>query len=259
MSTKWKFLSTRVQIVVYDEAVEAGRGLRDVQSSLIRESLVMSTKWKFLPTLLVFSLLFVSSASAGVLGGIAGAYNDGTGPGVGGAWTGSTTYTNGLAPYNDLIGTIDYAVMTAGDYATAFPGSSYVAGDSMVYLYQVNNEGNFALSAEIVGITNPANSIGQFENVSGDVASSLFGFDIIGNAIWNFTAPLVGGGESTYVLTFSSPNTPMLGTSLSVNGGTFGVSLVPTPSANPIPEPTGLILAATGALFASIRRRKGNR
>ncbi len=215
----------------------------------------MSTKTKFFAFLAVFSLLVVP-AQAGDLDGIAGAFNDGSGPGVGGAWTGSTTYNNGLAVPNNLFGTIDYAVMTAGNFAAAFPTATYASGAAMVYLYQVNNSGTFSVSAEIVNVNASANSIGQFENTVGEVASSLFGFDSGNKAIWNFASPLIGTGQSSYVLAFSSNNLPVLGASITVDGGTFGVSSVPTPGTVSIPEPASLALLSMGFMALAVRRRR---
>lgn len=216
----------------------------------------MSTKSRFLALLAVLSLLLAPAAHAGVLDGISGAFDDNLGPGVGGAWTGSTTYDNGLVAPNHLFGTIDYAVMTSANFSTAFPAATYAPTSSVVYLYQVNNTGNFSVSAEIVGVNTSASGIGQFENTPGEVASSLFGFDTGNKAIWNFASPLIGTGESSTILAFSSPNIPMLGAAITVDGGTFGVSSVPTPSNTPIPEPTGLVLLMVGTLAAAVRPRR---
>lgn len=215
----------------------------------------MSTKIKLLAFTAAFSLLLVPVSYAGVLNGIVGAYDDDLGPGTGGAWSGSTTYDNGLAAPSNLIGTIDFAVMTAPSFATAFPGATYAPTAAVVYLYQVNNDPNgaFSVSAEVVGVNASASGIGQFENAVGEVASSLFGFDSGNKAIWNFASPLIGPGESSDILAFSSPNIPMLGASITVDGGTFGVSSVPTPSDTPLPEPTGLALVVAGLLAASVR------
>ena len=222
----------------------------------------------FLALLAVFSLL-TASATAGILENHPLAFNDGNGPGPGGSWTGSSPYTNGLAFPSNLEGTVDFAVFTAADFATAFPDaadpnvagttlnpSGYTPGDALVYLYQVNNDGNFALSAEIVGIDNPANTQGEFRTSPSEVASSGYLFDIADNAIFNFTAPFVGTGETTTILAFSSPNVPELGLSISVNGGTFGTSPVPTPSSTPVPEPAALTMLVAGSALVLVRRRK---
>ena len=140
----------------------------------------------FLAAVAVCSFLFATSANAGVLDGIAGAFNDGTGPGIGGAWSGTSSFDNFLAPPFNLQGTVDFAVMESDDFAAAFPGASYSPTNALVYLYQVVNTGTFNVSAEIVSLTNPASGIGQFESgVAGpvEIASDLFGFGTGGNAI----------------------------------------------------------------------------
>ena len=209
-----------------------------------------NTLKSILAAVAVFSLLAASSASAGVLNGHPLAYNNGV------SWTGTSAYTNGLAAPNDLTGTVDYAVFTAADFGTAFPGSSYVPTNGLVYAYQVLNDGTFAVSAEIVGVNNPASGIGQFENTVGEVASSFFGFDSGGNAVFNFTNPFIGTGQNSYILAFSSPQEPILGSSITVDGGTFGVSLVPTPGPNGIPEPSSVVLVVAGLVGVCTRRRR---
>lgn len=210
----------------------------------------MSTTLKsILAAVAVFSLLAVP-AQAGVLDGHALAYNNGT------SWTGTSAYDNGLAAPNNLVGTVDFAVFTSADFATAFPGSSYVPTNGLVYTYQVLNSGTFAVSAEIVGVNNPASGIGQFENTVGEVGSSLFGFDNGGNAVWNFSNPFIGTGQNSYILAFSSPQEPILGSSITVDGGTFGVSMVPTPGPDPIPEPSSVLLISAGLLGVCTRRQR---
>jgi len=225
----------------------------------------MLIKSRFLALTAAFSLLLISSVNAGVLNGIAGAFNDGNGPAAG-AWTGSTTYDNGLAFPNNLFGTIDYAVMTASDFLAAFPLAGqgadpvttlpYAPGNALVYLYQVNNQGIFSVSAEIVGINNPADTIGQFENASGEIAADARVFGTGGNANYIFGDPLIGTGQSSFILAYSSPNAPEIGAAITVNGGTIGLSMVPVPGATAIPEPASLALAALGALALVVRRRR---
>jgi len=205
----------------------------------------MSTKSRFLALTAMFSILTAATLQAGVLTSPTGAYDDGVT-----VWAGSTPYSNG-----GLFGTIDYKVMTAADFVTEFPTSTYTPGNTMVYLYQVNNDGTHSVSAEIVGISNPADTIGQFVNAPGEVAPDQMGFGGSGTAFWNFL-PFVLMGESSSILTFSSPNVPMFGASITVNAGTIAVSQVPTPSATPIPEPTGLVLVAAGLLAFVGRYRR---
>jgi hypothetical protein len=113
--------------------------------------------------LLIASLLSVFSlasfAQAGILNGHGAAF---------GGVTGSVPYNNGLG----LSGTIDYAVFSAGAFNANFAGLGYVPGAALVYTYQVNVLGNLGVSAEIIGISNPANTIGTFD-IGDQNASSI--------------------------------------------------------------------------------------
>lgn len=189
----------------------------------------------------VLSVLAVLSATsqAGILNGHAAAY---------GGVTGSVPFNNGVG----LSGTIDYAVFTAGAFNANFAGLGYVPGDDLVYTYQVNVLGNLGVSAEIVGVGNPANTIGTF-NIGGQDASSA---SFTPNARWLF-APEIPSGSSSWGLAFSSPNTPIVGASLTVDGGTQAlVAGVPTPGPVPyVPEPASLLLL-TGTLAVTCLSRR---
>jgi len=227
----------------------------------------MSTKSRFLALTAMFSILLISSVNAGVLDGNPLAFNNGAGP-SGGAWTGSDVYDNGLVGTGfHLIGNLDFAVFTVADFDTAFPGVLNVPvtgytpdpGDSLIYAYQIENQGDFAVSAQIVGISSVANAIGSFVNASGEVAPSAQVFDSGGNAIWFYSAPNIATGEDSYIMAFSSQNIPQLGTGIgtTVDGGTVGITSVPTPSSIAIPEPASFVLLVAGLLgsFACSRRR----
>jgi hypothetical protein len=84
------------------------------------------------------------SAEAGILNGHGAAF---------GGVTGSVPFNNGVG----LSGTIDYAVFTANSFNANFGGLGYVPGDALVYTYQVFVTGGLGVSAEIVGVSNPAN------------------------------------------------------------------------------------------------------
>ena len=218
----------------------------------------MSTKIKFIAALAVSALLLAASANAGILENHPLAYNNGSGP-FGGAWTGSDVYDNGMASPEHLVGDLDFSVFTVANFNTAFPGSGYVpgVGDGLIYAYQLENQGDFLVSAQIVGISNVANAIGSFLYAAGDVAPTGQSFDISGNANWDFSGDNIGTNEDSYILVFSSPNIPELGTGVgvTVDGGTFGLTTVPTPSATPLPEPGTLSLLLVGAFGLLSRRR----
>ena len=189
----------------------------------------------------VFSLAVASSSAtwAGILNGHPDAYS---------SVSGSVPFNNGLG----LSGTIDYAVFTAADFNANFAGLGYVPGGPLVYTYQVEVSGNLGVSAEIVGISNPANTIGTF-NI-GDVNASSASFTP--NARWLF-APEIATGESSWGLAFSSPNLPIVGASLTIDGGTPAfVAGVPTPGPIPyVPEPTSVVLFLVGIVSCSLLRR----
>lgn len=190
---------------------------------------------------LSFVSLFTASSQAGILNGHSAAY---------GGVTGSVPFSNGVG----LSGNIDYAVFTAADFNANFAGLGYVPGDALVYTYQVEVTGNLGVSAEIIGVSNPANTIGTFNIGDQNATSASF----TPNARWLFS-PEIPTGKSSYGLAFSSPNLPIVGASLTIDGGTQAlVAGVPTPGPVPlVPEPTSLVLLlASGAATLSRRARK---
>ncbi len=184
--------------------------------------------------------LLVSAAptsQAGILNGFA--------PNFGG-WTGTVPFNNGVG----LSGTIDYAVLTAAQFNANFGGLGYVPGDALVYTYQVEVAGSLGVSAEIVGIVNPANTIGTFDIGDQDASSASF----TPNARWLFS-PEIPTGMTSWGLAFSSPNTPIIGASVTVDGGTQAFVVgVPTPGPDAIPEPASLALMAAAFAVACLRR-----
>ncbi|MDZ4657263.1 MAG: PEP-CTERM sorting domain-containing protein [Bythopirellula sp.] len=190
-------------------------------------------------------LLSSSQVQGGLLSGHPDAYA---------GWTGSVPFSN----IAGLSGTIDYAVFKAADFNGNFGGTGYTPGAQLVYTYQVNvAQNSLFVSAEIVGIVNPANTIGTFGPLNAlDVDASSASFDPSGNAQWFFTPDEIPAGLSSFGLAFSSPNIPMPGASVTIDGGTFATSLgLPTPSSIVIPEPMSLALIASGLAVAITLRR----
>ena len=213
----------------------------------------MSTRKCIFTALAVFSLFVSSSANAGVLSLHPNAFNDGNGPN-GGAWSGSLGYNVS----GSLTGQIDFAVFTASTFNSLFGGLGYLPGDQLVYTYQVVNTGTSFVSAQLVGISNPANTIGTFNigDVNAVNGTGPGEFDGSGNADWQFS-PSLATNQSSFGLAFSSPNVPHSGLGLTLNGGLSAfTSGLPTPSATPIPEPTSVtIVAGLVALVAGLRSR----
>jgi hypothetical protein len=183
-------------------------------------------------------LVAIPTSQAGILNGHGAAY---------GGVTGSVPFNNGVG----LSGSIDYAVFTAGAFNANFGGLGYVPGDALVYTYQVNVAGSLGVSTEIVGISNPANTIGTFDIGDQNALSASF----TPNARW-FFSPEVPTGMSSWGLAFSSPNLPIVGAALTIDGGTQAlVAGVPTPGPIAIPEPATFSLMAL-SLFGLIRRTR---
>jgi hypothetical protein len=66
--------------------------------------------------------------------------------------------------------------------------------------------------------------------------------------------PEIPTGQSSYGLAFSSPNTPSVGGSLTIDGGTTAFVVgVPTPG--PVPEPAAILLVATSFVGCCLSRR----
>ncbi len=178
-----------------------------------------------------------SRATAGILNGHGAAF---------GGVTGTVPFNNGVG----LSGSIDYAVFTAADFNANFAGLGYVPGDALVYTYQVSVVGNLAATSEIVGVSNPANTIGTFD--IGDVDASSASFTP--NARWLF-APAIPTGMTSWGLAFSSLHLPIVGASLTIDGGTQAlVAGVPTPGPVPLPEPASLLLVASGLAACCLLR-----
>jgi hypothetical protein len=182
-------------------------------------------------------MLAAAGAQAGILNGHAAAF---------GGVTGTVPFNNGVG----LSGTVDYAVYTANNFNANFGGLGYVPGDVLVYTYQVFVTGSLGVSAEIIGVSNPANTIGTFDIGDVNAISASFTPD----ARWLFS-PEIATGMSSWGLAFSSPNLPIVGGSLTIDGGTQAlIAGVPTPG--PIPEPGSLMLAAGGLVACGLVRRR---
>lgn len=173
-------------------------------------------------------------------------------------WTGSVAYDGSLSipPNPALTGTIEYAVFTAGNFNANFSGLGYVPGDAVVYTYQLLNTGSDAVSTEIVGILNAANTIGTFDIGDVDATSAAF---VLGNAQWSFS-PEIGQNESSWGLAFSSPNLPQSGLGIVVDGGSTALQVgIPTPSDVPIPEPSTAALVGLAWVGISVLRNRRTR
>ncbi len=214
----------------------------------------MLNKDNYVAWLLVVAAAVVAisggAAQAGALDGHALAFNDGAGP-AGGAWTGSTAFDNGTG----VAGYVDWAVFGPGDFP--YTGYAPTIGE-LVYTYQVFSTGTDALSEFFVALDNPADNIGSFSDLSGDLPTgALLVPPPTGQVAWQFSG-IVTGDESVG-LAFSSLYVPMDSYGVAVDGGTFAAVIpLPSPSQNILPEPITLSLLAAGAM-ALVGRRPRNR
>ena len=190
----------------------------------------------------------LSPATAAPLAGNPNAFDNGT------IWTGSLNVANG-----PLGATLEYAVFTAAEFNSQFGGSGYTpTPGQLVYAYQLFGTGSQAITAELIGLSNPVNNIGTFQINATDIDATNALFNP--NALWEFD-PGIASGETSYGLAFSSPNTPMAnGPSLTVSDGDSGTFsqlnfAVPTPGPVPIPEPATLGLFVLAG-YATLLRRK---
>lgn len=202
--------------------------------------MIRSTTPRLLRLLGVFALTaaVTTPSLAGILNGHAAAY---------GGVAGSVPFNNGLG----VSGNVDYAVFTADAFNANFGGLGYVPTDAFVYTYQVESTGPEGLSAEIIGVSNPAHTIGTFDIGDVNAASASF----TPNARWLF-APEIATGTTSWGLAFSSPALPIVGASLTIAGGMQSlVAGVPTPGPFSVPEPGSLLLVTIGAFVACATRR----
>ena len=185
----------------------------------------------------LFMVMVLGSAgSAGVLDGHASALV-----------SGNTPFTDGA----DLTGSVDWAVFEPGDFP--FTGGYTPTPGEAVYAYEVFITGADFMTTFSLPLSNPANNIGSFTDISGDAPTSASISGIPGSGIWSFS----GVTASTRGLAISSPQAPEDSFAVVVNGGSFALPTpVPVPGASLIPEPGTVALMSIGGLFLLLRRRR---
>ena len=168
-----------------------------------------------------------------------------------GTWAGTTPYTS----ENALVGNVEWLVFGPGEFAQAFPGSSYSPpAHELVYAYQVIPTGSSDTStlqaAYVAG--QPVDSIGSFPltdpsdnpGLTPTLATSASlgsGYD---SAYYFFAGGIVTGNASAG-LAYASPDTPEMQFGSLVNSGLGAIANpLPAPSDTPytVPEPSAVIL-----------------
>jgi hypothetical protein len=164
------------------------------------------------------------------------------------------TYSSGSTPFDNgdtLKGYVDWAVFNPG----TFPYAGYTpTSGELSYAYQVFVTGTAPVSSFELVLTDPANNIGSFADLGG-VAPSSQVLNPLTSAKWTF--PGIPQGSMSYGLAFSSDRIPqsLFATVVDTGQSTWVIPL-PSPSANGIPEPATLGLAAVGFAVLGLRRRK---
>ena len=205
--------------------------------------------WMLVAVSLVFAVAL--PASAGLLD-TGTPYDDG----VNDPWTGTTAFSGLTNP--DLAGTLDWVVFGPGDFP--FAGYTPTLG-GYTYVYQLNSTGSEIVSSLTVPINYSSDNIGTFSDpgngVTG-VAPSAMALSVPGSAIWDFLDPGVGQDGSSQGLAFSSPHAPVDWYSIVIDGGSLAY-VIPSPSPGPngIPEPSALILLASGLMMVLVFRFRG--
>ncbi len=191
------------------------------------------------------------------------AYNNGGGPygPASGAWWGVASYNYS----NQLEGTVDYVVFAAGQFALAFPSSSYhPPANELVYAYQIMNTGPSDVSTFSVPIfqMRPADTIGYFSDIAGVVPTTstlTISNTADGTATWFYSSSGSGTiltGQSSVGLAYASPNAPESDYGSVINSGLSSYILsLPSPSTTPAPEPSTIVLLALPAILLVLRRR----
>ena len=211
----------------------------------------MSQKLRIsLSRLLLISLvcaMLASYASAGPLLSAPNVFDNDAGPGPGGAWVGSTTFTQGT-----LQGTVDYAVFGPGQFPYSGTGYTPTPGE-LTYVFQVYETGAAPLSSFSVALTDLADNIGAFTGLTGDAPNGMT-LSALSSATWHFAGIAQNGNSEGLV--FSSIRVPqnLLGTVIDTGQSSYVIPL-PSPSAVSIPEPATVGLSLLAGLTLLARRR----
>jgi hypothetical protein len=179
------------------------------------------------------------------------------------AWYGSSTYSQ-----LSLTGSVDWVVFGPGQFANAFPGSSYnPPANELVYAFQIDNTDTSDTSTLTAAFDSdsPADTIGSFPlgDLNGNlgVSPGTSPGDVAltpGSAYWFFPGGITMG-ESSIGLAYASPNTPEQEYGSLINSG-LGAYAVPLPGPSTsafvvVPEPSTVILLAAAATLLGLRRR----
>jgi hypothetical protein len=185
----------------------------------------------------------------GLWGGLASAgWIDTTSPYLSGT---SSFFDTNPAHQPPLQGSIQWAVYSP---AQTFPflgfGYTPTAGD-YVYVYQVFNTGDIAISNFSVDVIHFAENIGSFSDAGDGLDGSTpigAALDLPYSASWDFDG--IVANTHSCGLAYSSPLPPAIDKGYAVNHGTY-VNIYGI--ASPVPEPATLWLVACGLTVVLVR------
>jgi hypothetical protein len=219
----------------------------------------------FATAVVAVALFGVTPLQAGLLDYSANAYNDGHGPGAGGAWYGTATYSD-----LSLSGSVEWVVFAPDAFSLVLGGHGYTpSAHELVYAFEVDNAGTSDVSTLDAGMVagRPRDNVGSFTIPSqtgvSPATSSFSGTTPFDTAHWFFGNPSVPilTGQSSTGLAYASINTPELSLGSVINSGLSGNFSLPGPSTIPatVPEPSTLAVVTLAVTIVALGRRHGRR
>ncbi len=172
----------------------------------------LTFKWLITAGVVAMVSFCAMPLQAGLLDYAADAYNDGHGPGAGGAWYGTATYSD-----LSLSGSVEWVVFAPDAFSQVLGGNGYTpSAHELVYAFEVDNAGTSDLSTLDAGMVSgrPRDNVGTFTIPSQTgitpTTSSFAGTSPFDAAHWFFSSPNgpILTGQSSVGLAYASINAP---------------------------------------------------
>ena len=212
-------------------------------------------------TVVAVALFRVMPLQAGLLDYAADAYNDGHGPGAGGAWYGVATYSD-----LSLSGSVEFVVFKPDVFSSVLGGNGYTpSSHELVYAFEIDNAGTSDVSTLDAGMVSgrPRDNVGTFTIPSQTgitpTTSSFANTSPFDAAHWFFSSPNgpILTGQSSVGLAYASINAPENSLGSLINSGLSTNIPLPGPSTTqaPVPEPSTFALVTITAAIVVLGRR----